>query len=201
MMRPILFLLLVLGSAPLVAQTLVVSPSLEVPDLPEFNTVFIARNGITSITGVRMLKRDGEPMREESERHAYRFDTQGRTIYGNHSYGRPGSGRDTVSKVWQSTGKARQTQKLHKWCGATVRLYPEHDADASRGARDLPPHCTTGGYGSRRDTPDASRTGVTSNTHTTMNDTTCRRKHWQQLRPRPALPPSRPSPRTIAVTC
>ncbi len=177
MMRPILFLLLVLGSAPLVAQTLVVSPSLEVPDLPEFNTVFIARNGITSITGVRMLKRDGEPMREESERHAYRFDTQGRTIYGNHSYGRPGSGRDTVSVAYSYDMQGRQTQKLHNGAGGQFAYIREYDAD-DRVVRET--------Y-RRIARPVDTEAGVTPGTitevsdeqftYTTVNDTTWR-KHY-----------------------
>ena len=62
-------------------QTLVVSPTLEEPDMPQFNAAFIARNGIQAIKGTRMVKRDGQPMRDESEQHYFRFDAQGRMVY------------------------------------------------------------------------------------------------------------------------
>jgi hypothetical protein len=109
-------------------QTLVVSPTLEEPDMPQFNAAFIARNGIQAIKGTRMVKRDGQPMRDESEQHYFRFDAQGRTAYSNHSQGKPGSGRDTTSQTWSYDAQGLPTQRLHSDAGGDFAYVWEHDS-------------------------------------------------------------------------
>ncbi len=97
MARVILYMVLVLLSAGLQAQVLLVLPEADEPTMPHFNEQFIARNNISAIHGELMLKKEHEPMRIRKEKYLYRFDAQGRLIYRNSSYGQPGSGRDTAS--------------------------------------------------------------------------------------------------------
>ncbi|MCC6839772.1 MAG: hypothetical protein IT230_06400 [Flavobacteriales bacterium] len=77
-----------------------------------FNPLFIQRNHIATITGQRMVKRDGEPMREQNERYLYRFGLNGLPLYTNNSYGRPGSGHDTASTTYTYDTAGRVRRRL-----------------------------------------------------------------------------------------
>ncbi|MBL7982659.1 MAG: hypothetical protein JNL52_12710 [Flavobacteriales bacterium] len=112
-------LLLPLLFAPLLlsAQALLVLPGTDDPGALVFNEKFIARNGITAIQGQRMIKRDNEPMREQREKHLYRFDASGRTTYANHSYGNPGTGRDTASVRFTYDAQGHTTRRLRNDLG------------------------------------------------------------------------------------
>jgi len=92
-------LLLALPSSPR-AQMLLIVPGLEDPAELRFNERFIAEHRIATLAGQEMVKRDNEPMRKRNEKHLYRFDEQGRLLYSNHSFGNPGSGRDTASTTF-----------------------------------------------------------------------------------------------------
>lgn len=94
------------------AQQLLVPATIEDPEELTFNAAFIARNGIRSIDGKQLVKREGRPMEERKEKHLYRFDEQGRIVYGNTSYGRPGTGRDTASVGYFYDAKGRLVQRL-----------------------------------------------------------------------------------------
>ncbi len=94
------------------AQQLLVPVGAEVQEELVFNPAFMARNGVRSISGTQMVKREGQPMRERNEKHLYRFDEQGRIIYSNTSFGHPGSGRDTASVGFFYDPKGRLIQRL-----------------------------------------------------------------------------------------
>lgn len=97
MMRYLLIPLgLVLGPASAEAQMLRVVPGTEDPAELHFDPVFIRRNGVRTVIGEQFVKREGEPMLPRKERKLYRFDPEGRTVYSNTSYGRPGTGTDTA---------------------------------------------------------------------------------------------------------
>ena len=81
MIHRLLPCLLFLSGSLLQAQALLVLPDAEDPDALHFNERFIARNRVASISGERMVKRDGQPMRTEPARYLYRFDEQGRMTY------------------------------------------------------------------------------------------------------------------------
>jgi hypothetical protein len=106
------FLLAGLATCALQAQQLLVPATEEDAEELTFNAAFIARNGIRSISGTQMVKREGQPMQERNEKHLYRFDDLGRIIYGNTSYGRPGTGRDTASVGYFYDAKGRLIQRL-----------------------------------------------------------------------------------------
>ena len=95
------------------AQVLLVQPGTTDPDALNFNPAFIARNGVQEIQGQPMVKRDNEPMRERKEKHLFRFGTDGRTSYSNHSFGSPGSGRDTASIAYSYEAHDRVIEELH----------------------------------------------------------------------------------------
>lgn len=110
MIRLPLFLLLLLGTVSGPAQALLILPETGPSHDLHFNPLFIQRNNIASITGQRLVKRDGEPMREQKERYLYRFNPSGLPVYTNNSYGRPGSGNDTASTTYtyDTAGKVRR---------------------------------------------------------------------------------------------
>lgn len=110
MMRIPLFLLLLSCSLHGKAQALLVLPGTGPSNELQFNPLFIQRNNIASITGQRMVKRDGEPMREQKERYLYRFNPSGLPVYANHSYGKPGTGTDTASTTftYDTAGRVRR---------------------------------------------------------------------------------------------
>jgi len=107
-----LLLLLPLFAASLAAhaQALLILPNANNSHDLHFNPLFIQRNNIASITGQRMVKRDGQPMREQNEKYLYRFNPSGLPVYTNNSYGRPGSGQDTASTTYtyDTSGKVRR---------------------------------------------------------------------------------------------
>ncbi len=127
-MKHAAFLLPALLACAAHSQTLVVLPTADDPDLPRFNERFIARNGITSIVGERLVKREREPMRTERERLLYRFDEQGRTTYSNNSFGQPGTGRDTASVAFTYDAQGRLARRLRNDLGGHFALVNEHDA-------------------------------------------------------------------------
>lgn len=110
------------------AQTLLILPSADDPDAPVFNERFIARNGISSIVGERLVKREGEPMRTERERLLYRFDASGRLVYSNNSFGQPGTGRDTASVTYERDADGRVRRRLRNDLGGHFAFEMEHDA-------------------------------------------------------------------------
>lgn len=99
-MKHLLALFLLAFAASLPAQVLLVLPGNEDPGELTFNPQFMARNQIASVVGERSVKRDGRPIQAHAEKHVYRFDEQGRTIYANHSFGQPGTGVDTASTLF-----------------------------------------------------------------------------------------------------
>ena len=113
MMRIPLFLLLLSCSLHGKAQALLVLPGTGPSNELQFNPLFIQRNNIASITGQRMVKRDGEPMREQKERYLYRFNPSGLPVYANHSYGKPGTGTDTASTTftYDTAGRVRRRRE------------------------------------------------------------------------------------------
>lgn len=110
-MRSTLLLLTLSIAAALPAQVLLV-PAEGDPTELHFNPVFIARNGITAVHGERMVKHDNKPMRGLPGKYLYRFDAQGRRIYANHSFGHPGTGRDTASTVFTYDADGRVVRSL-----------------------------------------------------------------------------------------
>jgi len=127
LLLPLIALLLATGEA--FPQALLVLPSTEETDLPAFNERFVARNGIASIVGERLMKRDGEPMHPQRERLLFRFDTEGRLTYSNNSYGQPGSGRDTASITYERDTQGRLTRRLRNDLGGHFAYLVKHDAE------------------------------------------------------------------------
>lgn len=112
-MRPIALTFFVLIGSFVMAQALLIEPGMEDPMLLRFNPAFIQRNHITAIQGQPMVKRENEPMRDKSGGHLYRFDDQGRMIYSNNSFGKPGSGRDTAAIIYTYDAAGRPISELH----------------------------------------------------------------------------------------
>ncbi|HQV74738.1 MAG TPA: hypothetical protein PLE78_04560 [Flavobacteriales bacterium] len=100
MTRYALFFFLLIVCDTLRAQAVLILADATDQNELHFDPKFIARNRITAIIGQRLVKRDNQPMREEREKHIYRFNTNGETVYSNHSFGQPGSGRDTASTTY-----------------------------------------------------------------------------------------------------
>lgn len=110
MIRSVLFLLLLSTAAH--GQMVLITAGTEDPGELRFNPTFIARNRIQAVVGERLIKRDDRPMAPQREKHLYRFDTDGRTTYANHSYGQPGSGRDTTSVAVTFDTQGRELERL-----------------------------------------------------------------------------------------
>ena len=112
-MKPVLFLLFVCSLAPAAnAQALlIVAESTDAHEF-HFNPLFIQRNGITTIIGEQLVKRDGEPMRPKKEKYLYRFNSAGLPVYSNNSFGQPGSGRDTASTTYTYDTSGRIMRRL-----------------------------------------------------------------------------------------
>lgn len=110
MNRPLLLLVLIALGLSCGAQALLILPDANNSHDLHFNPTFIQRNNIASISGQRMIKRDGQPMREQPEKYLYRFNPSGLPVYTNNSYGRPGSGQDTASTTYtyDTAGKVRR---------------------------------------------------------------------------------------------
>jgi hypothetical protein len=94
------------------AQVLLIQPGTDDPGELRFNPQFIARNRIASMVGEQSVKRDNRPMLAKAEKHVYRFDEQGRTIYANHSFGQPGTGRDTASTLFDFDEQGKLVRRL-----------------------------------------------------------------------------------------
>ena len=94
------------------AQALLIIPGMDDPGALRFNDRFIERNRIAAIVGQRMVKPESRPMHDLPEKHVYRFDEQGRMVYSNHSYGRPGSGLDTASATFTFNASGQVTRQL-----------------------------------------------------------------------------------------
>ncbi len=107
---PLLSALLLAGSA--CAQTLLITPQTGDMSELQFNPLFIQRNGITTIIGDQMVKRDGQPMREKKEKYLYRFNNAGLPVYSNNSFGQPGTGRDTASTTYTYDTAGRIMRRL-----------------------------------------------------------------------------------------
>lgn len=114
---------------PLAAQMLVVEPGAEDPQLLRFNAGFIARNGVTSVSGRTWVKRDGRPMQALDRFHLYRFGTDGRLGYANNSFGHPGSGFDTASVMYSYDAAGRLLQELHNDLHGYFALRKGYDAE------------------------------------------------------------------------
>lgn len=108
---PLLLLLLVVTIAGTSQALLILPEAGDAQDL-HFNPLFIQRNNIATITGQRMIKRDGQPMREQHERYLYRFNPSGHPLYTNNTYGRPGSGTDTASTTYTYDTAGRVKRRL-----------------------------------------------------------------------------------------
>jgi len=117
MIRRLFLLSALLAPALPYAQALVPLPGPDDPAALPFNERFIARNGITAIHGQRLVKRDNQPMQEQREKHLYRFDALGRTVYSNHSYGQPGTGRDTASVAFTYDANGKLIRRLRNDLG------------------------------------------------------------------------------------
>ncbi|MGV3636806.1 MAG: hypothetical protein ACO1NQ_04070 [Flavobacteriales bacterium] len=112
MNRSLLCVLALITAARVGAQALLILPEAGNAHDLHFNPHFIQRNNITTITGQRMVKRDGQPMREQSEKYLYRFNPNGLPVYTNNSYGRPGSGSDTASTTYTYDTAGRIRRRL-----------------------------------------------------------------------------------------
>lgn len=108
---PLIFLLLLFASLANGQVLLILPEATGAHDL-HFNPLFIQRNNITTIIGQRMVKRDGQPMREQNEKYLYRFNPSGLPLYTNNSYGRPGSGTDTASTTYTYDTAGRVKRRL-----------------------------------------------------------------------------------------
>ncbi|MDX9751060.1 MAG: hypothetical protein RBT71_08285 [Flavobacteriales bacterium] len=98
-MRPLSLPVFLLLTATAPAQMLLVPAEGDPAEL-HFNPLFMERNRIAAVHGERMVKQDNKPMRGLPGKYLYRFDEQGRRTYANHSFGHPGTGRDTASIVF-----------------------------------------------------------------------------------------------------
>lgn len=119
----------ILLAAMLPAQVLLVQPGTHDAAELQFNPQFIARNGITLVEGEQFDKRDNKPMVPRREKHLYRFDAQGRNIYANHSYGTPGTGRDTASVMFDFDNAGKLTRRLRNDLGGYFAYDVVHDAE------------------------------------------------------------------------
>ncbi|MBL8002184.1 MAG: hypothetical protein JNL05_09510 [Flavobacteriales bacterium] len=128
-MRKTLMLAALLAGLVTQAQQLLVPAEAELPEDLVFNPVFMARHGIRSISGKQMVKREGRPMVEKSEKHLYRFDEQGRLVYSNTSFGRPGSGLDTASVGYFHDAQGRLVQRLRNDLSGHFAYESTYDTD------------------------------------------------------------------------
>lgn len=94
-------------------QIILIQPGTTDPDALVFNPAFIARNHVREVQGQPMVKRDNEPMRERREKHLYRFGADGLPAYSNHSFGTPGTGRDTASIAYSYDARGHVIEELH----------------------------------------------------------------------------------------
>lgn len=177
-----LFTCLLFLSGPLLhAQALLVLPGAEDPDALHFNERFIARNRVASISGERMVKRDGQPMRTEPARYLYRFDEQGRMTYANNSFGNPGTGRDTTSVTFTYDTAGNVMSRLRNDLAGHFSYRTEHDAE---GRPVSETYARIENLGTDRYSLVPGVTTEISDEHfryTTINDTTWRKTYFNYL--------------------
>ena len=128
-MRRALVLLPILVFSTASAQVLLVEPGTGDPLDLHFNPAFIGRNMVAEVSGLPMVKRKNEPMREKREKHLYRFDELGRTIYSNNSFGQPGTGRDTASVTYTYDPAGHVKEELHNDLNGHYALIRELDPE------------------------------------------------------------------------
>lgn len=163
------------------AQALVVLPDAADPDALHFNEAFIARNKVASITGERMLKRDGQPMRTEAARYLYRFDAQGRMTYSNNSFGNPGTGRDTTSVSYMYDSAGNLSERLSNDLAGHFAYRTEFDA-TGRPTRETYARIENLGTDRYQLVPGA-RTEISDEQfrYATINDTCWRKTYYNYL--------------------
>jgi hypothetical protein len=162
-------------SSILAAQNLLVLPGASDPDELVFNPAFVQRNGVEEVEGLPMVKRDNEPMRERKEKHLFRFDPEGHTVYSNNSFGQPGSGRDTASITYTYDAHGRIVEELHNDLGGHFMLSRALD-DSGRVTRETYARVENLGTGRYRFIP-GQRTEISDESfrYETINDTAWKR--------------------------
>ncbi|MCB9170393.1 MAG: hypothetical protein H6597_02615 [Flavobacteriales bacterium] len=110
------------------AQTLRVPAANGPIDQPHFDPEFIRRACITMVKGRNAVKREQEPIRDLDQCHLYRFDRNGRTIYQNTSFGRPGTGTDTASTVMTFDTMGHLVQELHNDLNGFYAIETSYDS-------------------------------------------------------------------------
>lgn len=170
-MKRLLLAVLPAMALPAAAQVLRIEAGTTDPMELHFDPVFIGRNAIAEIVGTPMVKRENEPMREKQERHLYRFDPIGRTVYSNNSFGRPGSGRDTASVSYTYGTAGQATEELHNDLSGHYLLTRELDT-AGRIVRETYSRVENLGADRYHLVPGA-RTEISDEhyVHATINDT------------------------------
>ncbi|MBK8499828.1 MAG: hypothetical protein IPL52_13680 [Flavobacteriales bacterium] len=181
MTQRILIALLLASPIAACAQALLVLPDATDPDALHFNEAFMARNRVASITGERMLKRDGQPMRTEATRYLYRFDAQGRMTYSNNSFGNPGTGRDTTSVGYTHDTAGNVTERLSNDLAGHFAYRTEFDA-TGRPIRETYARIENLGTDRYNLVPGA-RTEISDEhfRYTTINDTCWRKTYYNYL--------------------
>lgn len=94
------------------AQVLYIDPNVSDPSMLTFNKAFIQRNEVRSITGTASIKRDGQPIKEKGDRTEYRFDPAGQASHVSNTFGRPGSGIDTISVAYTFDARGHVVEEL-----------------------------------------------------------------------------------------
>jgi len=179
--RSVFFLLPFAFASSARSQALLLLPSTDDPDLPVFNERFIARNGIASFVGERMIKRDGQPMRNERDRLLFRFDADGRMVYSNTSYGQPGTGRDTASVTYERDAQGRTMRRLRNDLGGHFAFAMEHD-EQGRVTREVYQRIENRGTNRYELVPGATiEISDERYRYTQLNDTTLRKSFLNNL--------------------
>lgn len=181
MIRSLSFLFSLVCAQLLSAQALVVLPGPSDPTELHFNEHFIARNGVSSIVGQQMIKRDNRPMQEQKEKYLFRFDEQGRISYSNNSFGEPGSGRDTASVTYTYNALGQVVRRLRNDLGGHFAYAIERDS-AGRAIRET--YSRIENLGTDRYTLVAGVTTEISDeryVYTNLNDSTWRKLYMNNL--------------------
>ncbi len=181
MINRLLTLLLLLHGATAQAQALLILPDVADPDALHFNERFIIRNRVANITGERMVKHDGQPIRTEATRYLYRFDMQGHMTYSNNSFGNPGTGRDTASVTYTYDSAGHVAGRLCNDLAGHFSYRTQNDAEG-RPVRET--YSRIENLGTDRYDLKPGATTEISDEHfhyTTINDTTWRKTYYNHL--------------------
>lgn len=181
MTQGLLSIALTVASHAVLAQALLVQPHSTDPDALYFNERFIMRNRVAAISGERMVKPDGRPMRTEAARYLYRFDAQGRMTYANNSFGSPGTGRDTTSTTYTFDPHGNQESRLCNDLAGHFKYRTEHDS-LGRPVRET--YSRIENLGTDRYNLVPGATIEISDEHfryTTINDTCWRKTYYNYL--------------------